>query len=187
MSNTWKIYLYCEKLFSSTKIFEKQKKEIVCSSHLIACKLRNDGNWRALSFPFLPSLQRKLVLLKLVAPGTSQLIDCTYFFPAVCSINGTRFWWRFKVSLWQALIFSTYCHFSPVTVNLLVVGSLVWSRTPGKWKYEQTMKSGGNWKILSKLNEDQPVRINSNVEAADKLPVVQAVVSATVRLGNTEN
>ena len=41
--------------------------------------------------------------------------------------------------------------------------------------------------MLSKSNEDQPVRINSNVEAADKLPVVQAIITTAVRLSDTED
>jgi len=31
------------------------------------------------------------------------------------------------------------------------------------------------------------VRINSNVEAADKLPVVQAIITTAVRLSNTDD
>ena len=43
------------------------------TTHLIAGKLRNNGNRRTLAFPLLPGLQGKLVLLKLVAPVTFDI------------------------------------------------------------------------------------------------------------------
>ena len=74
----------------------------------------------------------------------------------------------------------------PVAVDLLVVGSLIRSRTPGrKEKCQRKPFSkffSKNFKFYIIFIIFSPVRVNSNVEAADKLAVVQAIVPTAVRL-----
>ena len=85
----------CQTPGESVQLLQFSKKKHVLNFHpvstdLITGELWNHGNGRALAFPLLPGFQRKLVLLKLVAPGISQIGDCICF-PVVCPVNGIIF------------------------------------------------------------------------------------------------
>ena len=104
----------CQTPGESVQLLQFYKKKHVLNFHpvstdLITGELWNHGNGRALAFPLLPGFQRKLVLLKLVAPDT---LYC-------CNAGSVK------------ILFSCVL---PVAVDLLVVGSFVGSRTPEKDK-----------------------------------------------------
>ena len=78
----------CQTPGKRVQLFQLYQKEHVLNFHpvstdLITGELWNHGNRRALAFPLLPGFQRKLVLLKLVAPGT---LYCCNALCVLCSI-----------------------------------------------------------------------------------------------------